>query len=171
MKPVPDADTKPYWDGIAAGELRLQRCEACGEAVFYPRAVCPHCFSGALTWFTAAGTGSVYSYTVAHRGFGDFAEQAPFTVALVDLDEGVRMMTRIVGTRNVAIGMRVRMTVEEIADVALPCFRPAPPEAPETVAPGRQRQWRQWRQRQWRRRQWRRRQWRQRDQRCRRCRR
>jgi uncharacterized OB-fold protein len=133
VKPVPDADTKPYWDGIAAGELRLQRCEACGEAVFYPRAVCPHCFSGALTWFTAAGTGSVYSYTVAHRGFGDFAEQAPFTVALIDLDEGVRMMTRIVGTRNVAIGMRVRMTVEEIADVALPCFRPATPEAPEVL--------------------------------------
>ncbi len=125
MKPVPDADTKPYWDGIAAGELRLQRCEACGEAVFYPRAVCPHCFGGPLTWFTAAGTGSVYSYTVAHRGFGDFADQTPFTVALVDLDEGIRMMTRIVGTRQVAIGMRVRMTVEQIADATLPCFRPA----------------------------------------------
>lgn len=125
MKPVPDADTKPYWDGIAAGELRLQRCEACGEAVFYPRAVCPHCFGGPLTWFTAAGTGSVYSYTVAHRGFGDFADQTPFTVALVDLDEGVRMMTRIVGTRQVAIGMRVWMTVEQIADATLPCFRPA----------------------------------------------
>ena len=134
MKPVPDADTKPYWDGIAAGELRLQRCEACGEAVFYPRAVCPHCFGGPLTWFTAAGTGSVYSYTVAHRGFGDFADQTPFTVALVDLDEGVRMMTRIVGTRQVAIGMRVQMTVEEIAGAALPCFRPAPEtgEVPET---------------------------------------
>ena len=133
MKPVPDADTKPYWDGIAAGELRLQRCEACGEAVFYPRAVCPHCFGGPLIWFTAAGTGSVYSYTVAHRGFGDFADQTPFTVALVDLDEGVRMMTRIVGTRQVAIGMRVRMTVEQIAEATLPCFRPAleTGEAPE----------------------------------------
>jgi uncharacterized protein len=133
VKPVPDADTKPYWDGIAAGELRLQRCDGCGKAVFYPRAVCPHCFGATLIWFTAAGTGSVYSYTVAHRGFGDFAEHAPFTVALVDLDEGVRMMTRIVGTKNVAIGMRVRMTVEEIAGATLPCFRPAAPEAPGAI--------------------------------------
>ena len=128
MKPVPDADTKPYWDGIEAGELRLQRCEACGAAVFYPRMICPHCFSGAMRWFTAAGTGYVYSYTVAHRAFGDFADQAPFTVALVDLDEGVRMMTRIVGADpgRVQIGMRVQMTIEPIADANLPCFRPAP---------------------------------------------
>ena len=67
MKPVPDADTEPYWAGIAAGELRLQRCAACGLAVFYPRAVCPHCFGAPLTWFTARGTGQVYSYTVVHR--------------------------------------------------------------------------------------------------------
>lgn len=127
MRPVPDADTKPYWDGIADGELRLQRCEACGAAVFYPRAVCPHCFGGPLRWFTAAGTGRVYSYTVAHRAFGDFVGQTPFTVALVDLDEGVRMMTRIVGASpgSVEIGMRVQLTVEQIADANLPCFRPA----------------------------------------------
>jgi uncharacterized protein len=131
MKPVPDADTKPYWDGIAEGELRLQRCEACDAAIFYPRAVCPHCFGGPLRWFTAAGTGRVYSYTVAHRAFGEFAGQVPFTVALVDLDEGVRMMTRIVGTRpgSVEIGMRVQLTVEQIGDAELPCFRR--PEAPE----------------------------------------
>ena len=68
MKPVPDADTEPYWEGIRAGQLRLQRCQACGAAVFYPRAACPHCPGGPLSWFTAAGTGTVYSYTVAHRG-------------------------------------------------------------------------------------------------------
>ena len=132
MKPVPDADTKPYWDGIADGELRLQRCEACGAAVFYPRAVCPHCFGGPLRWFTAAGTGRVYSYTVAHRAFGEFEDQAPFTVALVDLDEGVRMLTRIVGASpdSVAIGMPVQMTVEQIGDADLPCFRPA--QEPQT---------------------------------------
>jgi uncharacterized protein len=143
MKPVPDADTKPYWDGIADGELRLQRCEACGAAVFYPRAVCPHCFGGPLRWFTAAGTGRVYSYTVPHRAFGEFADQTPFTVALVDLDEGVRMMTRIVGISptDVEIGMRVQMTVEQIADADLPCFRPAhdtqepqkPPKTQQTL--------------------------------------
>jgi uncharacterized protein len=135
MKPVPDADTKPYWDGIADGELRLQRCEACGAAVFYPRAVCPHCFGGPLRWFTAAGTGRVYSYTVAHRAFGEFEDQTPFTVALVDLDEGVRMLTRIVGTGpdGAAIGMPVQMTVEQIGDADLPCFCPTQePQPPQT---------------------------------------
>ena len=126
MKPVPDADTEPYWEGIRAGQLRLQRCQACGEAVFYPRAACPHCPGGPLSWFTAAGTGTVYSYTVAHRGFGEFAGQVPFTVALVDLDEGVRMMTRIVGAGpgGVRIGMRVRMQVTRVGEADLPCFRP-----------------------------------------------
>lgn len=136
MKPVPDADTKPFWEGIAAGELRLQRCRACGLAVFYPRAVCPHCLGAELAWFTARGTGGVYSYTVAHRAFGEFADQAPFTVALVDLDEGVRMMTRIVDAApgEVEVGLRVEMTVRQIAGAELPCFRPAGP-APKP-APG-----------------------------------
>ena len=131
MKPVPDADTKPYWDGIADGELRLQRCEGCGAAVFYPRAVCPHCFGAPLTWFTARGTGQVYSYTMVHRAFGEFADQAPFTVALVDLDEGVRMMTRIVDAApgQVEIGLPFELPVRQIAGAGLPCFRPARPPA------------------------------------------
>ena len=127
MRPVADADTEPYWAGIAGGELRLQRCEACQAVVFYPRAVCPHCLGSPLRWFTGAGTGRVYSYTVAHRAFGEFASQAPFTVALIDLDEGPRMMARIVdaGPGGVRIGMPVRMVVREIGDADLPCFQPA----------------------------------------------
>jgi uncharacterized OB-fold protein len=131
MKPVPDADTGPYWEGIAGGELRLQRCQACDTVVFYPRAVCPHCLASPLGWFTAAGTGRVYSYTVAHRAFGEFAGQAPFTVALIDLDEGVRMMARIVDADpgGVRIGMPVQMVVRQIGDADLPCFQPAPEKA------------------------------------------
>jgi uncharacterized protein len=127
MKPVPDADTEPYWEGIREGRLRLQRCDGCQAAVFYPRAVCPHCLDGPLSWFTAAGTGQVYSYTVAHRAFGEFAGQVPFTVALVDLDEGVRMMARIVDADpgGVRIGMPVRMVVRPVGDADLPCFQPA----------------------------------------------
>ncbi|GII24721.1 Zn-ribbon domain-containing OB-fold protein [Planosporangium mesophilum] len=124
---VPDAETKPFWDGIATGELRIQRCPACEKAVFYPRAVCPHCFDGEPIWIRAAGTGTVYSYTVAHRAFGEFAAQAPFTVALVDLDEGVRMMTRIVDARpgEVRIGARVRLEMTTLTPDGpqLPCFR------------------------------------------------
>jgi uncharacterized OB-fold protein len=126
MQPVPDADSEPFWKGVSAGELRLQRCDSCDAVVFYPRAVCPRCFGDSLTWFRAAGTATVYSYTVAHRAFGEFAGQTPFTVALVDLDEGVRMMTRIIGTPpgSVRIGQRVQMEIAQVADAHLPCFRP-----------------------------------------------
>lgn len=113
MDVVVDAESKEFWDGIAAGELRLQRCESCGRAVFYPRSLCPHCHSDRLVWTVATGEGTVYSYTVAHRGFGEFAAQAPYTVALVDLDEGVRMLTRIVGG-PVAIGDRVRLEITRL---------------------------------------------------------
>lgn len=126
MRIAVDPQTQPFWDGIAAGELRLQRCAGCGKAVFYPRTVCPHCFGADLTWFTASGTGTIYSYTVAHRAFGEFAEQAPFTVALIDLAEGPRMLTRIVGDRPARIGAPVELAITRLGDEdspELPCFR------------------------------------------------
>jgi uncharacterized protein len=123
---VTDAESRPYWDGLAAGELRIQRCSACGRAVFYPRAVCPHCFAGELTWIRAAGTGTVYAYTTVHRAPGGLATQVPYPVALVDLEEGVRMLTRIVGTGpdEVRIGARVRLVITPLAgeERPLPCF-------------------------------------------------
>ncbi|MFI0352264.1 Zn-ribbon domain-containing OB-fold protein [Actinomadura sp. 9N407] len=123
-RPVPDADTAPFWEGVAAGELRLQRCGGCERAVFYPRAVCPHCWGADLAWFAASGDGTIYSYTVAHRAFGDFAEEVPFTIALVDLDEGVRMMTRVTGSGRPRIGDRVRLDITQVADdLTLPYFR------------------------------------------------
>ncbi|MEV0084613.1 Zn-ribbon domain-containing OB-fold protein [Saccharopolyspora sp. NPDC050642] len=137
---IPDAETRPFWDGIAAGELRIQRCADCEAAVFYPRSVCPGCFGDRLDWFTASGRGTVHSWTVAHKAFGEFADQAPFTVALVDLDEGPRMLTRIVGPQfqlklrahepgadegRVRIGDRVELVITSLgADgPELPCFR------------------------------------------------
>jgi len=123
--PQPDDVTQPFWDGIAAGRLRLQRCRACGRHVFYPRAVCPHCTSGELEWVDASGRGSVYSFSVVHRAPPGFAADAPYAVALVDLDEGVRMMTRLVDVAldDLAIGQPVEVVVE--GDPALPYFRPA----------------------------------------------
>lgn len=124
--PAPDGDSLLYWEGVARGELRIQRCMACGRHVFYPRALCPHCHADALEWVTAAGTGTIYSYTVVHQAFGHFAEQAPFVVAIVELDEGVRMMTRIVGSAPdaVAIGARVRVVFQQAPEgVTLPYFQ------------------------------------------------
>jgi uncharacterized OB-fold protein len=122
--PVVDGDSRPYWEGVARGELLIQRCDACGRAVFYPRSVCPHCSAGQLVWERASGHGTVYSCTVVHQAYGPFASQAPYVVALVDLDEGVRMLTRLKGGSDVVqIGVRVRVVFERVDDEqTLPYF-------------------------------------------------
>lgn len=121
-----DSDTRPYWEGLAQGELRIQRCNACLRAVFYPRALCPHCQADQLCWIVASGRGTIYSYTVAHQAFGIFAEETPFIVAIVQLEEGVRMMSRIVDSsrERVAIGQPVQVTFEVVGEhLTLPYFR------------------------------------------------
>lgn len=121
-----DSDSRPYWEGLKQGELRIQRCSSCSKAVFYPRALCPHCFSDQLTWIVASGKGSIYSYTVAHQAFGPFAADTPFVVAIVELEEGVRMMTRIIDAprEQVTVGAAVKVTFEIVGeDLTLPYFR------------------------------------------------
>jgi uncharacterized OB-fold protein len=117
---VPDGDTRPYWEGVARRELRIQRCTACGRHVFYPRALCPHCHSDRLEWVAASGDGTIYSYTVVHQAFGPFSGEVPFVVGLVELAEGVRMLARIVAADGgipsvVAIGDPVRVTFVQVA--------------------------------------------------------
>ncbi|MBS1889203.1 MAG: OB-fold domain-containing protein [Actinobacteria bacterium] len=108
-----------YQEGLAAGELRFQRCGDCARAVFYPRVVCPHCGSTALAWEISSGAGTVYATTVMrpHR-------QEPYNVCLVDLDEGFRLMSRVdrVPADGVRIGDRLRLLKE--AGTA-PVFVPA----------------------------------------------
>jgi len=121
-----DGDSRVYWEGIAHGELRIQRCDACSRPVFYPRSLCPHCFSDQLSWIVATGEGTIYAYTVIHQAFGAFAGDVPFVVAIVELEEGARMMTRIIGgpRERVMIGAPVHVTFESAAeDVTLPYFR------------------------------------------------
>ena len=121
-----DSDSRPYWEGLAQGELRIQRCQTCAKAVFYPRAICPHCHSDELEWIVASGRGTIYTYTVAHQGFGQFAEDVPFVVALIELEEGVRIMSRIVDAprERVTIGAEVSVTFRAIGEeLTLPYFR------------------------------------------------
>jgi len=123
---TPDGDSQVYWEGIARGELRIQRCAACTLYVFYPRAICPHCFSDRLSWVAASGKGTIYSYSVAHQAFGSFAKEVPFVIAIIELEEGVRMMTRVIGTprERITIGAPVRVSFESIAEgPTLPYFR------------------------------------------------
>lgn len=122
----PDSDSRPYWEGLAQGELRIQRCDACSRAVFYPRSLCPHCYSEKLSWIVAIGRGTIYSYTVAHQAFGAFAADVPFIIAIVELEEGVRMMSRVIDAprESIAIGARVQVTFEKAGeDLTLPYFR------------------------------------------------
>lgn len=123
---VQDSDSRPYWEGLTQGELRIQRCDSCSKAVFYPRSICPHCFADRLSWIVASGKGTIYSYTVAHQAFGSFAADAPFVVALIELEEGVRMMSRLLDAprARVTVGAAVMVTFEKVEeDLTLPYFR------------------------------------------------
>ena len=125
-QPLRDSDSQVYWEGLAQGELRIQRCDACSRHVFYPRAICPHCFSDQLSWITATGKGTIYSYTVAHQAAGPYADDVPFVIAIVELAEGVRMMTRIVNAprEQVRIGAAVYVTFAPVGEgITLPYFQ------------------------------------------------
>ena len=90
--PAPQAspETKAFWDGAAQGKLLLRKCRACGEVHYYPRPLCPFCGSDATDWQAAAGTGTLYSYSVMRRA------EVPYAIAYVTLDEGPTMMTNLV---------------------------------------------------------------------------
>jgi uncharacterized protein len=122
-----DPDAGPWWEGTALGELRYQVCGDCGAVIFYPRSICPECFSSRLAWRVSAGQATIYAVTVVHRSPEPrLALEAPYVIALVDVDEGFRMLTRIVESApgQVAIGQRVRLVFRQSPDGRnLPCFR------------------------------------------------
>lgn len=126
--PKPTGVTEQYWAAAARGELLLQQCTVCGGSQHYPRLLCSACGSGELTWRTATGRGEVYTYTVAYRPASDaFADVVPYVCALVDLDEGVRLLSNIVrvDVEDVNIGMRVEATFDGAnGDNVVPCFQP-----------------------------------------------
>jgi len=129
-KPLPPvtADTRPFWDRCRAGQLSYQRCAACGRVQFYPRVLCAACGGRALDWERSAGLGRVHAVTVVYRAPSPaFRADVPYAIALVDLDEGFRMMANVVGCdpETVAIGDRVRLRFEARGDIALPQFEPA----------------------------------------------
>ena len=123
--PAPEAnpETKPFWDAAAEGKLLIKRCRACGEAHYYPRALCPHCFSAETAWQEAKGEGTIYSYSVVRRG-----APVPYAIAYVTLAEGVTMMTTIVDCDldTVRIGQRVRVVFKPSeGGPPVPMFTPA----------------------------------------------
>lgn len=129
-----DPDNAEYFAAAADGRLVIQRCTDCGSPRFYPRLLCPDCHSDASEWMQASGKGTVYSYSVVWRApLPQFAEMVPYAVALVDLDEGVRMFTRIDAPHDsIDIGDRVTCRMEKMSDdVGIPVFVPHSEEKPE----------------------------------------
>ena len=130
-KPLPriDEESRGYWEALARHELYLQRCRACGTFRFYPRALCPDCLSDATEWVRASGRGTVYSFTVTYQNQAPgFREEVPYVLAIVELAEGVRLMTNVVGSspETVRIGMPVEVVFEDVTpEITLPKFRPA----------------------------------------------
>lgn len=132
-KPLPKADplTKPFWDSLNRRAMEVQRCEDCSSFVFYPRNLCPGCGSRDLRWTPVSGRGTVYSLTIVHRApAAAFKGDTPYVVALVELEEGCRMMSNVVEVQadpeHVRIGMPVEVVYDRVtADTTLPKFRPA----------------------------------------------
>lgn len=126
--PAPTPETQPFWDGTKAGELRLQRCRSCERAYFYPRPFCPHCLSQDVEWFAASGRAKLHTYVINHRPGPGFEADAPYAIAVVELAEGPRMMTNIVGVENtpenLELDMELEVVFEEQGDQVVPRFRP-----------------------------------------------
>ncbi len=127
--PTPRPESLPFWDGLREGEIRLQRCDACVRVQFYPRNHCRYCGSLRLTWETLSGRASVYSYTVIHRApFEAFADDVPYALAVVELEEGPLLISNIVtdDLDAIAIGMPLAPVFDPVADdVTLLRFQPA----------------------------------------------
>ena len=118
-----------HWTAARAGRLAIQHCGDCGQWVHYPSAVCDNCLSTHLNWEDTSGRGTVESFSTVYRGFApEFKDDLPYTVALVRLEEGVNLLTWLVGVEPDAaeIGMSVAVEFEQISDeISLHRFHPA----------------------------------------------
>ena len=125
--PTPGPDDAPFWDAAAQDRLVLPRCRACGIFIWYPRTFCPDCHRSDVEWTDASGIGTVYSFTVSYRGPGPWAEQAPYVIAYVELDEGPRVLTNIVGVdpEAVRVGDRVTAVFEPAGSTKVLRFTPS----------------------------------------------
>ncbi len=115
-QPIANADSKVYWEGARENRLMIRKCNGCGKTHFLPRYLCPDCWSEDLAWIEACGRGTVHSFTVIRRApTPAFTGKVPYVVALIDLEEGPRMMANIVDEHalDTRIGDKVEAVFEE----------------------------------------------------------
>lgn len=131
-RPLPriDEETRGFWEACARHELYVQRCRGCETFRHPPRALCPACLSSTVEWVRASGRGTVYSFTVTYQNQAPgFRERLPYVLAVVELEEGVRLMTNVIvcAPDAVRIGMPVEVAWEDVTDeVTLPAFKGIP---------------------------------------------
>ncbi len=121
VKPIPrpSTTTRPFWDGLNERKVQIQRCDACDSWVFYPRTRCPSCLSDLLIWREVSGQGVLYTYTLARQPTAPhFADETPQQLAVVELDEGVRMTSTLVNVEpsDIVIGMRLQPYFDQVTD-------------------------------------------------------
>jgi uncharacterized OB-fold protein len=117
--PYQSPDNKEFWAATTEGRLLLRKCDDCGAFIWYPRPFCPACSSHSTSWVQASGQGTVYTFTVVHRsGLPGFRDALPYVVAYVELEEGPRVMTNVVGCdpADVTVGMPVRVVFHDTGE-------------------------------------------------------
>jgi uncharacterized OB-fold protein len=127
IPPTRAVELLPYWSATAQGRLVLPHCDACGFVIWYPRAFCPCCHGRDISWLDSAGTGTVYSHTTTRHGPGTYRGIGPYVLAYVELDEGPRVMTNLVGCSpdTVYIGQPVVAVFDPVdSECALLRFTP-----------------------------------------------
>ena len=115
--PIDGGFGEGFWEGVRAGELRVQQCDACGLLRHYPQPLCPECHDGRFHWERLSGRGTIYSYCVSHRAFHPaWKDHVPYVIATIELDEGVRMVCDLLGVdpASVQIDARVRAEFAEL---------------------------------------------------------
>ncbi len=126
--PVPSEDSKPHWEGAKRHELCLQRCQECGAFRLPPAPLCPECTAMGGEWTKVSGRGKVYSFVIFHRAYHKaFEKDLPYAVAVIELEDGPRLVSNIVGIApdRIRCDMPVEVTFEDItSDATLPKFRP-----------------------------------------------
>ncbi|MFZ0890702.1 MAG: Zn-ribbon domain-containing OB-fold protein [Candidatus Binataceae bacterium] len=130
-KPVPDVTPQlaPFFEAARRGVLAVQKCDSCGRLRFPPRELCSHCLSTGASWIPVSGRGEVFSFNIMHQVYHPaFAAQVPYAVVVVQLEEGARMISNLVGVKphEIRCGMPVEVMFEKPLneEVTLPKFRP-----------------------------------------------
>ncbi len=128
--PQPTPETQPYWDGLRQHTLRLPYCAACQAYTFYPRPFCARCFSWDIVWRECSGRGVVHTFVINHRPAPGFEDRAPYVIAVIELEEGPRLMSNLLldvppTPDTVRVGMPVQIVYADVTPaVTLPQFRP-----------------------------------------------